>query len=74
MMCLLILNDGRWREQELPDEFLMQADRNLDRIQRQGRIVITILDEATEVEVEYDCKDVLMDYCWFGRKGMGGNS
>jgi len=68
MMCLLILTDGRWREQELPDEFLMHADKNLDKVQRQGRIVINILDEDTEIEVEYDCKDILMDYCWFNGK------
>ena len=65
MMCLLRLTDGRWREQELPNEFLMQADRNLDRIQRQGRLVITILDQNTGERAEYDCKDVLMDLTWF---------
>jgi len=67
MMCLLILTDGRWREQELPDEFLMQADKRLHH-RGDERVVVTILDEDTEVEVEYDCKDILMDYCWFNGK------
>jgi len=65
MICLLWLTDGRWLEKELPDEFLMQADHALNKCDRKGRVVISVLDEATETEIEYDCKDILMEYEFF---------
>jgi hypothetical protein len=74
MKCILLLQDGRWVEQELPNEFLMYADKNLDKIQRKGRVVVDILDENTEVEVEYDCKDILLDYMFFNPGFMRSRS
>jgi hypothetical protein len=67
MICILVLSDGRWVEKELLDEFLTLVDQDLTLIQKRGGVVINLLDEDTEIEREYDCKDILLDYMYFVR-------
>lgn len=74
MLCLLWLTDGSWREQELPDEFLMQADRNLDYCSRQGIVNIEITDGETGEKREHDCKDILMDIGFFNGEFLRSRS